>query len=322
MISADAYNWFTCRPGILTAWKSLAQIIEAQRVFGLAHPNQRLYLAEYGTVEDPAQPGRKAQWFADAQALFALPAYSQFAGVNQFENLPGRDCLWVPDSSSSAAAAWRAWGADPVYGGSNPPPPPPAGRAMLVVGNAATLGNDATVRARVEGLGYSVAIVDDSAATAATTTGYDVVLVSQTTAPEVLTTRLRDIAVPVVMWKPWLYDDFGLTAANALGSSGRTTITITDPTHPLAAGLSGTVTVVTSTTPTGWGTTLPSAQVVATVPGGATVFAYRPGAALADGRSARACRIGLPFHSDGIPRLTPAGWAIFDAAVVWADRSC
>ena len=79
-IAGDAYNWFTCRPGINNAWKPLRDIIDPQRRFWLNHTSEELWLTEYGTVEDPAVPGRKAEWFRDAQALFKT---SEFAGLGR-----------------------------------------------------------------------------------------------------------------------------------------------------------------------------------------------------------------------------------------------
>jgi hypothetical protein len=114
-IASDAYNWFTCRPGIVNPWKSLRQIIDPQRQFWLQHQSEELWLTEYGTVEDPAGPGRKAQWFRDARALFKEPAFAVYDGVMQFESVPSKPCKWSPDTSSGAATAWREWGQDPVY---------------------------------------------------------------------------------------------------------------------------------------------------------------------------------------------------------------
>jgi hypothetical protein len=39
-LGADAYNWYDCRPGIVNRWKSLQEIIEPFRQFGLAHPDK------------------------------------------------------------------------------------------------------------------------------------------------------------------------------------------------------------------------------------------------------------------------------------------
>ena len=77
-----------------------------------------LYLAEWGSTEDPNQPGRKAQWIADAQALFKQPSYVQFDGIAYF-NIPAGQgqCNWFVTSSQSALSAFTAMGQDPFYGG-------------------------------------------------------------------------------------------------------------------------------------------------------------------------------------------------------------
>ena len=117
-IAGDAYNWYRCRPGINNAWKSLQQIIDPQRTFGLSHPNEELWLTEYGSTEDPADAARKAQWYRDARALFKTPTFSVFDGVIQFEpNWDFAACVWPPDSSAASATAWHDWAQDPFYGG-------------------------------------------------------------------------------------------------------------------------------------------------------------------------------------------------------------
>jgi Glycosyl hydrolase family 26 len=116
-IASDPYNWFTCRKGINTPWRSLAFLIEGQRVFGLAHPTIPLYLTEWASVEDPAQPGRKARWIDDARALFKQPAYAQFRGVSYF-NIGGKDsCVWLVTSSATSLASFSAMSQDPWYAG-------------------------------------------------------------------------------------------------------------------------------------------------------------------------------------------------------------
>lgn len=116
-IASDAYNWGSCRADVSSPWRTLAYLIEGQRTFGLAHPTIPLYLTEWGTVEDPAQPGRKAEWFQQAQALFKQPAYQQFRGVSYF-NFPGKDsCVWFVTSSTSSLAAFSAMANDPYYSG-------------------------------------------------------------------------------------------------------------------------------------------------------------------------------------------------------------
>jgi len=117
-IASDTYNWYQCRPGINTAWRSVAQLIDPMRAFGLQHPSVPLYLTEWGSVEDPQSPGRKAQWIADAQALFKTPAFAQFAGVSYYNYTVKGQCVWDVRSSASSLDAFRAMGHDPYYGGS------------------------------------------------------------------------------------------------------------------------------------------------------------------------------------------------------------
>jgi hypothetical protein len=116
-MAVDAYNWYNCRSGVNTPWKSLESLIEDFRNFGAQHPNKILYLAEWASTEDPNQQGRKAQWIADAQALFKQPSYEQFDGIAYF-NIPGQgQCTWFVTSSSSALSAFTAMGQDPFYRG-------------------------------------------------------------------------------------------------------------------------------------------------------------------------------------------------------------
>jgi hypothetical protein len=125
-IAADAYNWFTCR-GNNTPWWSLQQIIEPLRQFGLAHPSEGLMLLEFGSAEDPAVPGRKAQWFRDVQALFKQPGWEQFQAILYFNTVhpPFPNCRWWVDTSQSSLDAFRALANDPFFGGANEPDPGP-----------------------------------------------------------------------------------------------------------------------------------------------------------------------------------------------------
>jgi hypothetical protein len=129
----DAYNWYTCRTGVTNAWKSLEQIIKPFKDFGALHPDKELWLTEWASTEDPAVPGRKAQWYQDAQALFKRPDYAQFKGISSFDTKGQGACNWYTDSSSSAQAAFTAMATDPFYnGGITPPPPPPPGDLTFV----------------------------------------------------------------------------------------------------------------------------------------------------------------------------------------------
>ena len=72
-------------------------------------------VTEFGSVEDPANPSRRANWIADAQALFQTAAYSRYAGVMYFN--PEPNCDWRVETSCAALAAFEATGADPYDAG-------------------------------------------------------------------------------------------------------------------------------------------------------------------------------------------------------------
>ncbi|MFN2493344.1 MAG: hypothetical protein ABR501_10735 [Pyrinomonadaceae bacterium] len=100
----------------------------------------------------------------------------------------------------------------------------------------------------------------------------------------------------------------------------QTQVKITNPTHPLAAGLSGTVGVVmTSGTPS-WGKPNANAASVATAATDTTktlIFGYATGSAM-PGLAAPARRVGLFLYDTSAADFTTSGGALFDAAIKWA----
>lgn len=115
-IATDGYNWHTCRPNAQIEWASARSLLEGLRTFGRQHPRKGLMVGELGSVEDPAVPGRKAQWYRDAQALLAEPGYGQFRAVALWyaAGNPGA-CNWQINTSAATQSAFQEWGADPRY---------------------------------------------------------------------------------------------------------------------------------------------------------------------------------------------------------------
>lgn len=181
-------------------------------------------------------------------------------------------------------------------------------------------GDDA-VTARLESLGYEVVTSSDASATAADADGMEMVLISSTVTSSTIGNTFTDVAVPVLLWETWLYDDMemcGSTSDTDYGTDeGATAVTIAASSHPLAAGLSGTVTTGQAC---GWGVPASSADIVATVPGNggqAAIFAYEQGDEMVEG-TAPARRVGFYFSDNTPTGLSDDGWALFDAAVSWA----
>ena len=62
-VGADGYSWYPARAG--DPWTSFHDIFTDVNSFAIAHGKPWM-VVEYGCQEDPAAPGRKAQWFRDA----------------------------------------------------------------------------------------------------------------------------------------------------------------------------------------------------------------------------------------------------------------
>jgi hypothetical protein len=115
-MGADAYNWYNCRPGTSNPWNSLEQLLNPMRLFAQGKTIKGLMVPEWASTEDSAQPGRKAQWFADARALFKKPGWEGFKAVlyyNKSSKYP--NCRWFVDSSQASLTAFSAMANDVYY---------------------------------------------------------------------------------------------------------------------------------------------------------------------------------------------------------------
>jgi hypothetical protein len=121
-IAVDAYNMYCLRTDghYQQPWRSLQVVLAPLMTFAQAHPAPGLMLAEWGTPEDAKAPGRKAQWFADAQQLFKQPGYQRFKAVLYWNQKSSNfaNCDFRVDTSQSALAAFSAMAKDPFYSAS------------------------------------------------------------------------------------------------------------------------------------------------------------------------------------------------------------
>ena len=127
------------------------------------------------------------------------------------------------------------------------------------------------------------------------------------------------------MAKPYLFDELGMTGTTSnvdYGAVGTTTVDVTAPASPMAAGLTGTVTFFSSRYAVHWGNPAAAATVVATAGGHPTMFSYGSGATLADGSSAAGCRLSFPLWADAPTLMTADAWAMFDATAAFGAGGC
>ncbi len=107
-VGVNAYNWFGCTSGQETAWVPLGNSCRSAATWA-AYRELPLVVAEWGSVEDPARPGRKAAWIAQALEWAKMTSVVQ---AMSYQHSLG-SCPWWLDSSDSALAAFRAAVEDP-----------------------------------------------------------------------------------------------------------------------------------------------------------------------------------------------------------------
>lgn len=91
----------------------------------------------------------------------------------------------------------------------------PVGDALLVVGSTTLNAVDNAIKTRLQNLGLTVTVKAATAAIGADASGKRVVVVSDTVSPANVTTKFKNVAVPVVTLDPQLFDDMGMTGTVA-----------------------------------------------------------------------------------------------------------
>jgi hypothetical protein len=207
------------------------------------------------------------------------------------------------------------------------------------VGDEHMVGDEA-IKAFLESLGHTVTFFDDDedeATTEAAAAAADVVFISETVGSGAISTEITEVETLMVITECWAWDEMGLTEGGGTGINVATTdIEIVAPGHFLAAGLTGTVPVLTDITGPVSGTARfskgiagPEATVIATatLEDGVTydvVFVYEKGAALAqapaDGspQVAADIRVCLGFDYRSYPLWNENAYALLEAAVNYA----
>jgi fibronectin type 3 domain-containing protein len=205
--------------------------------------------------------------------------------------------------------------------------------ALLVVNDvdAASSGlqltpGDALIRSALVGLGYAVTTVEDAASSSTDAAGKKLVVISRSVGSADVASKFDAVAVPVILNEGALFQEMRVCSADAATLGAQTTLTVANPSSPLAAGMSGAVVVVDQPASLTVGAALPSADVALVAAGGASqaaVFGYDTGAALTSGTApARRVVFFLDDPGNGSTATaqvtSDAGWQLFGAAVSWA----
>lgn len=169
----------------------------------------------------------------------------------------------------------------------------------------------------------------DHAQTSDVTPGIDAVFISGSVAASQIGDVYRYVPVPVIFSENAILDDLALSDdaagqyANIFGAiAGQTNLVIVNPAHPMAAGLSGEVTVYQTPSQGRFNAALTNAHmlVIATAPnepGRAVIFGYEKGACMY-GITAPARRLSMFVPETDSTNWNANGQALFDAGITWA----
>jgi hypothetical protein len=206
--------------------------------------------------------------------------------------------------------------------------PAPGPTALFVVGAIPLTSADGVLETHLMTKGFAVTELLDKNVPGTTTVKEDLVLISRTVTATDVGATFKTTPKPVMVWESNIYDDMGMVDGTVPGSYGYTsgpmfqgysTLLVNAGAGELAAGLSGTVTVLNFPGEMDFGVPSRNAITVAAIPdrqGQWAIFAYDVGAPMV-GLTAPARRVGF-FPSETSPsNLNSNGWALFDAAISW-----
>ena len=116
-VCADGYNWGSVHP--TSRWSSFPEVFAAFLSWSQGHSSVPAVLGEWASIEDPAQPGRKAAWINNAR-LKIEQRYPQLQGLVYFDSISydattGARVDWRANTSQSAYDAFRRMANDPYY---------------------------------------------------------------------------------------------------------------------------------------------------------------------------------------------------------------
>ncbi len=185
--------------------------------------------------------------------------------------------------------------------------------------------NDAEnlIISRLDSMGFIIEIIGQDDVFDDAAEGMALVLISATVSSATVGTNmpgLIDLAIPIIIWEPFLYDAMGYQEADG-GEYNTTEILISNPDHPLAAGFPESIILIaTVEKAVSYGMPEGDAVIIAVNfedETQAVLFGYEEGAAMATG-NAPARRVGTFLLNDVADAMTDEGWQLFDASVKWA----
>ncbi len=198
-------------------------------------------------------------------------------------------------------------------------------KLLLVTAQSTLDGGEAVMAARLEAMNYAVITKTCASSAASDATGMAVVVQSPSCTETDLapggTAKFKDVTVPVITMYEALFDNMLLASTKGTQANQSKLVIPAGTTHPLAAGLQGTVVPNTFAATYQWGVpNATTAAKIAALPSDPTkfvIFGYDTGQAMVGG-TAPARRVALGFNLYTLQFLSSTGGQLFDAATRWS----
>ncbi|WP_299315804.1 PKD domain-containing protein [uncultured Aquimarina sp.] len=192
-------------------------------------------------------------------------------------------------------------------------------KVMFVVGDKNNLtSEDQRIKSRLEQqLGFKITLFSDEEATSPQSANpFDMALISSTVDPRELGNDLEGARVPLMTWNPFMYGKLRMTSGElntdfGITQDGFSTITVSDPTHPMAAGAGASTALYSITQSLPFGNPTAEAIVIAKAGTKPILFGYEASIDIPSRR------VAFPLRDQFMHLLTDQGLSMFDAAVLW-----
>ncbi len=201
------------------------------------------------------------------------------------------------------------------------------GSLLFIVGSSDLSTGDVAIYQHLVEHDYVVSIQTDDDSLAFDMENKDAILVSASAgATRKVRDELENINVPILCWEPTLFDDLNWTGRRKNEDYGilpGTSILILSDSHPLAAGLSGTVQITSDAQEITWAMPHENATIIASIeddPAKPVIFCYDTEDVMLNSVTAKARQVGLFFSESSPAFFTDAAWALLRAAITWAKE--
>jgi hypothetical protein len=196
-----------------------------------------------------------------------------------------------------------------------------AEKIVMVAAENPLNASDTAIKAHLEALGFEVEPHSTNEAQPVSTAGADGLLISESVSSGNVTDAYKNVDIPLMTSETYIFDDMRFAPDGTFEHTVGTGITIIDPSHPIAGGLSGNVEVATVAAEIcSCSAIMLEGDFIANsqASGQTCLAAFEAGALDMDGIPIPARVVYYFAHNNLVPSLTPEGWKLVENSVLWA----